>query len=744
MKTNLSFVIALLLLAICGISCSQKDMHDNQYGNHRDSGVVLSDGVILKSGVVFFSADNQKYVSVLDTNKISVTADVPSLLRITKGSIVLVELSDKNPLGFAGKVVSEGQEPDGNIYYTESVSLEDIFEELSIDTEVDVFKDADTIVDENGNICEIYSVDADEIEQAEEVEQSDTKGNTDRTIPVYKRIPIHGNGFDGDLVISSSVHVMVNVSKGKIREYDISLERQTYIRSHIGIQISGSHELTLLPELNLKIPVGIPICPGVVLQPMISTSVKAKAEGELKLQSDAYMRFEDTSIRFHDGEYTNNSNTNVVFKMSPAYLDCNGSLELIPRVALKLDAWGMNLLGFGVDASGSMMFKLNKTMRMSYKNQIAKEAKATVVAGGSLGIFLYANLLEGKDIRASISIPSTTYIIDLLDKGKNHKIEKEVGNWSINGEFDDDTFMSIDDRGLALFRAGDDEPVFTVSMVDNLSSPKNRRSIQDKSVAVSGNPLQYYIRPYNQIIVEGQKYFFYGKPIGAFVKAIRVTYTSNYSCTLDFDYDEYGRLKSAGTLKYSYGDSSVSISGSTLGFPYADTGGDQWNWYVSFDSDGGIQGGTVNNSGGVMTISPGYSLATLQDASCHYVRFTYNNGNLTHMLEHGEHPRNDGEIFIFNHDYSFSYGDRPNPSEVIDIVNYSLGNHGWLFPPFIVLAETTNRLLPTGYTFTDHGLTNDHCSLNYNMDEKGRISSFSTLYMSGSVYYYDEFPYEED
>ena len=741
-------IFLTIVLSLGGMAgCTSSDLPDQDGSAVIESGPYSDNGFVLKSNVRYFSGNDLKYISVLDTNKVSVSADLPEKQKIAIGDVVLVDFSETSPLGFAGRVVSEEGSGVKTIFKTQTVSLEDIYEELTVDTSIDVMQNATSLIDSEGNNYEASAVDEDYLNQLSGDRQVQSKAELG--ISEVKRIPLHTSIFDGGLIVSFSAKVNITIKKGKIQDYKISIERKNYIAGELELKKGATKEFTILPELELRFPTGIPICPGMVLQPILSTSLKAKLSGSVKLKSDIYICFEDTKISFHNGTYTNNSLENIDFKMTPFYLDCEGSVEFIPRVALKLDVWGLKLLGFGVDGRGSMEFTLNAKTEMSDKELMSKtvngeDVKATIKKSSSIGVFLYGKLLNSNEIRGSINIPSTSFEVNLLDKGKNYQIQKEVGKWSVAGEFNDDTFMSVDDRGLALFMIGEEEPVYVVSMTATPPSSKRTKNGISNVVSISGNPFKYYLRPYNLIRLEGVNYFFYGNPVGNFIKSMNVLYGQDYSTTLKFEYDEFGRLVSAGSYKYKYGDNDVSISGSLFGFPYGDTGGMQTSWHLFFDN-GKIKSGTwTSTDAGVVSISSGYSMLTLDDDNSHYFQCTYGDGIISHMKEHGiSHFDENHNPIYFTHDYDFSYGSQINPASVVDLVYYSLAEVGNPFPPFIVLGDITNHLLPTGYSFNDNHNDVEQYTLTYSLDSKSRIDAFNGRNISATVEYLDDYQSEQ-
>lgn len=586
--------LVFFFLVLCGLGCTSSPMPDshNEDGDDNHQGRVLSEGIVLKEGVFYFGGDDQQYISVLDTNKIAVKANIPSQMKFGIGDVVLVDFSQKAPLGFAGKVISQKEESGEAVFYTKPVSLEEIYEELSIDSDIDVYKDADSVVDDEGQVYELAPVEDSDIAQMTEGGDDPVKGLTDKDFTSFKSIPIESTYFNGRLFVCSHAHVKINITKGKVEEYDILLERQSYLASRLSVEITGKLDLTVLREKDFCLPVGIPVCPGMVLQPILSPSMDLHAEGAMRLQSKVYVKFEDTSVRFHNGEYTNNSTNTPVFKITPAYMDCEASVELVPRVALKFDVWGLKLIGFGVDVKGSFKFTLSDSMKMSAREQLKKDVKANVEIGGSIGLFCYAKFLKGNDLRAAISFPSLSYEVDLLDKGKNHAIKKEVGEWSVTGEFgDEEVFLDVKKSGYALFRIGEEEPL-EKAFLEDMTVVKTTSG--ERGFNVPANSFDYYVCTCNYMKDdEGNEYFFYGPVLGPFISKLNIGNGHGGGEIYSFTYDEYGRLAHLNkqiigasydeNISFAYTDNEINLN---WGWKQETIKLDSYGRIVSYSGDG--------------------------------------------------------------------------------------------------------------------------------------------------------------
>lgn len=723
--------LVFFLLVTFGLGCSKGNISNNNNDDGDTGGRALSEGIVLKDGVFYFSGDDQQYISVQDTNKITVKANIPSQMKFGIGNVVLVDFSKETPMGFAGKVISQKEESGETVFYTQSVSLEEIFEELSIDSVIDVYKDADSVVDDEGQVYELKPIEDGDIEQLSEEGNQPVKGLADKEFSSFKSIPIESTYFSGRLFVSSFAHVKINISKGKVNEYDILLERQSYLASQLGVKADGGITIPVLPEVNFALPAGIPLCPGIVLQPILSASVNFNAEGEIRLQSPVFVKFEDTSVRFHNGEYTNNSKTQPKIELTPTYLDCEVSAELTPRVALRFDVWGLKLLGFGVDVLSSFKLSLNGSMKMSNREQLKKDVKANVEIESSLGLFLYAKFLKGNDLRAAISFPSLSYELDLLDKGKNHSIKKETGEWSVTGEFGDDVLLHVDKCGYALFRIGEEEP-----LEKTFFETAKTKSGNDVAVFnIPDNSFDYYVRTINTI----DDYQFYGPIVSKFISSLDMK-TWNGVMSFSFQYDKYGRCvkvnrKDDGqdyyVINYSYdgdriiatwNDGSEIINTDSQGRLLSYSGTDSYSY-------GSMRNRTVSYPNSASVVINMINIST-DDTYTTKIDLIYADGDLKK------------EIWQRSDEVSYSYTSYPDDYS-IDFTHYLLDEMGasLVLPPFLAFPGLRNQHLLK--TPVPAWMGDSELPISYSFDDEGRVTHASWHEESGSSFFEMSISYEE-
>lgn len=405
-------------------------------------------------------------------------------------------------------------------------------------------------------------------------------------------------------------------------------------------------------------------------------------------------------------------------------MDCEASAELIPRVALKFDVWGLKLIGFGVDVQSSFKLSLNGSMEMSNREQLKKDVKANVEIESSLGLFLYANFLNGNDLRAAISFPSLSYELDLLDKGKNHSIKKEVGEWSITGEFGDDVLMDVDKCGYALFRIGEEEPL-EKQFIETVKT----KSGSDVAVfSIPGNPLDYYIRSYNKV----EDYDFFGPIIGNSISRIRqnIPIPGNFYTDYSFEYDEYCRLIKAMRSEpdnpdriiytYTYGDNEIHCGGSGYEIVIKT---DSYGRVISYGnvSTFTYDGDNINivshdpYEGFPSTYTMNF-IRTDGNTNTHIKTVTNEGGQTTTITKYTYLTQLDNYSIDFIHGLFDHYG--------VDEWGFGLEN-----PPFLALPGFRNRNLLSSILY-DGGYS---LSIDYSYDDNNRVSQIRWPDYGGTV-----------
>lgn len=539
---HLSVFFTLFLCVVCFSSCNKDATSGKPDAGETDSGE--SGSFTLKPGVIYFDENNTTYISVKDEESFVLSPETPAAFSPAVGDIVLAAAGQSAPYGFMGKVLSVNNGTEGKEYKTEMVALEEVFEELYIDDSIDVADQMDYLVDEEGNPVECRDVDSSVWEELGYTDEEETKASFVAEQSQIKSIPLSYPYLSGELLLATNLKVLVDISKGKVNNYDISLKTTVTIDGNLNIE--GSHSLVDIPSKTLRMPGVITVGP-IVLRPALVYGLGVSVDGSVKMNGPLSVGLlsATTTMKNFETPKTVFDNSHP-FKTSATYLDCDGGFTIEGRVGFQFGVFSQKVLAFGVDMEPEISVELSGKMDMADKRIMAKDIVATLSGSfGSLGAYIYSALFSkhrGDKLRVAIQTPEFSYEIPLFNKGENHSCVKKVGNWGISGSFKDKSaVMEVDEAGYALFKIGKEDPVEIFSV--SAASGSTKADIGSADFSIPDNPFDYYVRTLNIVKdYTGKEYQFYGGIIGAYISRIRITGEHNNAETYSFTYDDNGRL----------------------------------------------------------------------------------------------------------------------------------------------------------------------------------------------------------
>lgn len=697
MRQRFIFIVLLAALASC--------TSDPAPSSGESARKTTFDGFVLQPSAIYFGEENEKYISVIDTNSVIIKAGVPESLMPKEGEVIFLPASEANPDGFLGKVASTQSHSAGTAIETEPCSLEEVFLELSLDEEVSVSEKMDRVEEEDGTSVECGMLPDDVWEDPQGVMDSDTEGTKagfQGSETYTRRIPFSYEHISGEVVLSAAVSVKVEIHNGQLTDYDVVLRKKSFVSVKAEIEADGEKTIPILPSKTFRLPVSIPVGP-IVLRPAIVASLDFTSSGSVKLGASIGVGMEDVKNRWHNGERTTtygDSNPNYV---GAYYMDAEGSIGLKGRVALQFGVFGQKLLAFGIDAVPTVSIDLSGKIEMDNKDLLSSELTSTLSLETSLGLYLYSKLFSSKfeKLRVSVNVPSKSWELDLLDPGKGLKLTKETGSWTASGEFGGKKFMAIDERGFALFAKDRDEPV------ELRAALSTKAGAGEVVFDISGDPSLYTVRPYNKV----GKYLFYGAPIAKLIKSVTDASTGT---KYRFEYDKAGRVvKVIRNQGYEDETFTISYSDNTVVFlaPY-----DRVTGFLN--GDGLLVKVEDHYNDGEIFHS--YSTTISYDSDMNPVF-----GDLPIIYDRGNHIWSGKER-------SYSYGDKD------DTMNLDLF-HFFIEPPqterlvpFVSFPHIHNRKLCTGINnYYENSAYDEHFAVSYAFDEGGDVEK---IYLDGTEY----------
>ena len=704
---HLSAIFALFLCVVSFSSCNKDAISGKPDAGKTDSG--KSGSFTLKPGVIYFDDNNTTYISVKDEESFVLSPDTPAAFSPAVGDIVLAAAGQSAPYGFMGKVLSVNNGTEGKEYKTEMVALEEVFEELYIDDSIDVADQMDYLVDEEGNPVECRDVDSSVWDELGYTDEEETKASFVAEQSQIKSIPLSYPYLSGELLLATNLKVLIDISKGKVNNYDISLKTTVTIDGNLNIE--GSHSLVDIPSKTLRMPGVITVGP-IVLRPALVYGLGVSVDGSVKMNGPLSVGLlsATTTMKNFETPKTVFDNSHP-FKTSATYLDCDGGFTIEGRVGFQFGVFSQKVLAFGVDMEPEISVELSGTMDMADKRIMAKDIVATLSGSfGSLGAYIYSALFSkhrGDKLRVAIQTPEFSYEIPLFNKGENHSCVKKVGNWGISGSFKDKSaVMEVDEAGYALFKIGKEDPIEIYSVP--AGSGATKADIGSADFSIPDNPFDYYVRTYNKVHNEKGDDDFYGGIIENYISKIKKYYpTGEPSYNYSFKYDEYGRLIS---VRRSDSDNSYN-SYIYCTYTYKENEID----YSCGDFSTSLK---MDSSGRVIS-SPIFSSITYMGENINIV-----GRDNTNSMYSMDIIRYDGNtISCIRYSSESSHIDAANFTHLSQLDNYSIDFIHSLFhvepwgvisyPPFLALPGFRNKNL--------QGSIND-MSITYSFDENNLVS----------------------
>lgn len=710
------FWLAAALLLFVTISCTKPGTSGDPSGNDN---YEYSDDFVLKEGVIYFDQTNAKYLVVKDEDWLVLKNDAPATLVPVVGNIVLASQSDNTPYGFMGRVSSVTETAEGKEIRAESVALDEVFEELHLEKNIDIAEQLDELVDEDGNPVEVETIDNSFWDQFDSEDEDEVKTKTEYIKEEHftKAISLSTDFFNGSFILSTNFYAKINIERGIIKDYSIIVRSATSISG--GLNFSGDANKDF--SKTFRFPGAIMVGP-VALKPAIVLGFGLSVEGEVSMDGPLTIGLSSTTTTW---KYNTPGQT-VIDKSHPVtcqatYLDCNGSFVINGRIALQFGVFGQKLLAFGIDWQPEFSIGLSGEMHMENKKIMAKDLEASISCSfGSFGAYLYSKFFSkgaNDKLRVSVQTPSFSYVIPLFDKGDKHNCFKKTGTWGLSGEFGDNkVFFNVEKKGYALFKVGQEEPV-SIQAAPTSASVKSADT--ELSFNIPGNQFDYYVRTLNIVKDDsGKEYQFYGKPVGLLISQIAVRGQHDNGQTYSFTYDDYGRL--TGLLREAYGFESTNYD--RISYSYSDNEIKlNWGWKnetIGLDSYGRM----ISYAGDNFSRSISYpsegsvNIYEILDEDQTYTwnrNLVYSNGSLSTQDVVYTYPGGSGSYHL-----SYSYSGKPDDYSV-DFVHTLLDDLKMhTLPPFLAFPELRNQNILSSVG-GDVAL-----SISSSFDENGRLSKF--------------------
>ena len=711
------FWLATALLLSITLSCTKPGTSGDPRGNDN---YEYSDDFVLKEGVIYFDQTNAKYLVVKDEDWLVLKNDAPATLVPVVGNIVLASQSDNTPYGFMGRVSSVTETAEGKEIRAESVALDEVFEELHLEKNIDIAEQLDELVDEDGNPVEVETIDNSFWDQFNSENEDEVKTKTEYIHEEHftKAISLSAPFLKGSLILSSNLYTKINIEKGIIHDYSIVLRSATSISGRLSFRGKTNKEF----GKTVRLPGAIWVGP-IALRPAIVYGLGLTVSGEVSMDGPLTIGLSSTTTRWEN----NNPGQTFIDKSHPVkcqatYLDCDGGFSINGRIGIQFGVFGQRLLALGIDWQPDISIGLSGEMHMEDKKMMVRDPEARISGSfGTFGAYLDGKFIKKlmKDkVRVSVQTPSLSYVIPIFDKGDKHNCVKKTGEWGLSGEFGkQELFLNVEKKGYALFKVGQEEPVSIQAAPSISASVKSADT--ELSFNIPGSQFDYYVRTMNIVKDDsGKEYQFYGKPVGLFISQIAVRGQHNNGQTYSFTYDDYGRLTGLlrttlgseyyDRISYSYLDDAIKLN---WGWKNETIGLDSYGRMISYVGDNFSRTISYPSEGSVSI----YEILSDGDQTYTWNRnLVYSNGSLGSQNIAYTYPGGSGSDHL---NYSYS-GKLDNYS--VDFIHSLLDDlKSHTLPPFLAFTELRNQYLLSGVSIGDMSIP-----VSSTFDENNRLSKF--------------------
>ena len=434
---------------------------------------------------------------------LTISTEAPSETVPTVGDIIICPISESTPYGYMGKVVSVEKTESGWRVETEVVPLNEAFEELHINTELDISQYIESATDKEGNV--IIPIDF------TMPQDMPTRGSG--TVTMAKAFPIKNDFFEGELWFNYNMNLNVDISRFKIKAFDIELGKQSGIQGDwIVAHVEKNFDYTLA-EMDIKFaPIPIPGTP-IIIVPVIYASWTFDGAAEMTLTAELAYTFEHQTytLSYNDGKPDADSEdllTDEERTLQFKSLDMQAQLNMDITGGGKFGIYNENLLSFGVELTYGQQYKIEDKIRTDDEGLL--NSNPTLSVGHSLVGSLYCesllfNLAGEEDGRFSFDFPFMDKSLDIHALPQFSEIETgtDESKLTASATVEKLSLIKCQEKGFALFETESEEPLEHMPFDMIEKELFNRDTL---IFSIPGSTASYIAKPY---VLANEKYYYF-------------------------------------------------------------------------------------------------------------------------------------------------------------------------------------------------------------------------------------------
>ena len=571
MKKIITLMVMSILLAV---ACTNPDSGNSQ----NTPPINNSTEFVFCDNVVVFDNSNSSQIKVVDKTIININNDIDGVQTPKVGDIIYCMNSEKQPYGFIGRVVSLTDCGTYTTYITEEVLLTDIFEELHINTTVELPKDIPYFMDSEGNKYESSSVENDVWDTINDDNKDDNTNNpasrasANLTGSHTAKIAISNSGaFSGHLYINSLLSLRIDISKGKLDEFSYEYNKRCGIVGGLSLSADKGRDFVLVNK-TIMLPFSIAVGP-LLLTTDFNIKCGLNCSAETKVEGGLNFEFDNSTAKF---SYNNGSPTYEVLHADVSQnkhlvltrFETTVGVGLYFDSAMEMACYHRNILAVGAGVKGEYNISVNNEIAYSNTELLKINPCVTITPEVEAGVFCRSKLFKWSGdeeefgiyrsfVFASFELPIFPEFYNFVTETANNKIKATA-------ELIKKNYIKTTEEGFALFKRDSD-----TALEHKKISPSTRNGESSISFDVE-NSNDYVVKPYT--VSDG--IYFYGEEYRRRrITAIQVEFSYGYNIKYDLMYNEDGFLQAITapydgeyTTSWSYSNDSVTITESDASF----------------------------------------------------------------------------------------------------------------------------------------------------------------------------------
>lgn len=401
MKKALS-ILSLLFLVVAFQACKSDD--------ELQTSVVNNNYYTTTNGITVLKEEAQQFIVESPTNdsQLVFSSSTPDEALPNVGTIIYVPITEKTPYGFLGKVtaIEKGNEI---MVKTESVPLEEAFDNLSVDTVINLMDKVESVLDEDGNPIQYEMIDS----TLTELDNAKTRAGGYWQGGVIKFPFTIGKREDGHELIGAlyaelkNFDFNVDIVNNELRYIDVKADPTVKISLTDRIKIKNSEEKSkLIGTVNCApITIPTPIVP-IILRPKLYLYLVYGATGEITASlSLQYQKSFETEMHWHNGTWDKKLFCNDLKNENPwtvTEFDVNGELYVGSKMGLLVGLYSATT-GIGINVTPKI--SLGAEAKLSTENLLDINPQVELTAKWSGDLYFTASLFKRPIAHYSFSSP---------------------------------------------------------------------------------------------------------------------------------------------------------------------------------------------------------------------------------------------------------------------------------------------------------------------------------------------------